>query len=270
MKIAILGSTGMLGNAVGRHMIATYGEDNVFLSYRDEKVSYGKKKWYYDATSDEYENLPDCDYVINCIGTIKPFMEMDIKKSIFINAIFPIQLADICAAKKIRLINITTDCVFSGKIGGYNENGTHDALDDYGKSKSLGEVCKRNSMLIRTSIIGREIHKKASLLEWAISQKGKDVKGFTNHLWNGVTTNQYATICSQIIDNDLYENGLFHVFSNVVNKYELLSLINDRFKLELTIAAFETEQKCDRTLSTIKDLNDKLGVPSLKKQIEEL
>jgi len=270
MKITVLGSTGMLGNTVGQQMIDIYGENNVYLSYRNKDVSYGKNKFYYNVTDVRSQNLPECDYLINCIGVIKPFMELDIEKSIYLNSIFPIQLADICTEKNIKLIHITTDCVFSGKVGGYNENALHDALDDYGKSKSLGEVCKRNSMLLRTSIIGKEIHKKASLLEWAISQKGKDVKGFTNHFWNGVTTKQYAKICSQIIDNDLYENGLFHVFSDIVDKYELMHLFNEHFKLDLSITAFETEQKCDRTLSTIKELKGKLQIPGLEQQISEL
>jgi dTDP-4-dehydrorhamnose reductase/intein/homing endonuclease len=162
------------------------------------------------------------------------------------------------------------NCVFSGKEGKYTEESQHDALDDYGKSKSLGEHCQKFGMLIRTSIIGEEIHKNASLIEWIKSQKGKEINGFTNHLWNGITTKQYAKICSQIIDENLYEKGLFHVFSDVVNKLELASFVNEKFDLGITIKPFETENPCDRTMSTVKDLNSKLTIPTIKEQIENL
>jgi dTDP-4-dehydrorhamnose reductase len=158
--------------------------------------------------------------------------------------------------------------VFSGKDGDYVEDSPHDCLDFYGKSKSLGEP--NNCMTIRTSIIGPEIHKNASLVEWVRSQEGNDIKGFTNHYWNGITTKQYASTCSQIIDNDLYELGLFHVFSNKLNKYELVKLIIEKYGLNIKIDPFETDCPCDRTMSTVKDLMSKLDIPSLDKQIEDM
>lgn len=273
MKIAILGSTGMLGNAVGRYFLEKYGENDVFLSYKNEDVSYGKKRFYFDALNFLEGNrhiLPECDYIINCIGVIKPFMNANQKNAIKLNSLFPLILADYCENKKPNLIHITTDCVFSGKDGKYTETSAHDALDDYGKSKSLGEYCQKNCMVLRTSIIGEEIHKKASLLEWVKSQKDKDVNGFTNHYWNGVTTKQYAKICSQIIDANLYSAGLFHAFSNIVSKYELVSLINEKFNLNININPVEADVFCDRTLSTEKQLNSNLEIPSLKEQIFEL
>lgn len=268
MKIVVLGSTGMLGNAVGKYMIEKYGEDNVFLSYRNKDVAYGKNTFYFDAL--DLEDIPQCDYLINCIGIIKPFMKNNIRSSIYLNSVFPYALSEFCNNMKYKMIHITTDCVFSGKKGNYTEKDIHDAEDEYGKSKSLGEGCSNDCMVIRTSIIGEEIHKNASLIEWVKSQKGKTVNGYTNHFWNGVTTKQYAKVCSQIIDNNLYEKDLFHVFSNIINKYELVSIINERFSLDLTINKFEPEQKCDRTLSTIKSLNEKLDIPSIRDQILNL
>jgi len=269
MKILVLGSTGMLGYSVGKYFINKYGEDNVYLSYRKKELSYGSKSFYFNAMDCDFDFIY-CDYVINCIGIIKQNTKWDSYEAIKINSCFPIELSRYCKKNNMKLIQITTDCVFSGKEGGYVEESIHDALDEYGKSKSLGEECKKKSMVIRTSVIGEEIHNNVSLVSWVKSQHGKNINGYINHFWNGVTCLQYAKICEQIIENKLYKDGLYHVFSNSVNKYDLVSMINDHFKLNITVNPFRTETLCDRTLSTTKELNSKLDIPLIEKQIKEM
>jgi len=266
--IIVLGSTGMLGSAVGKYFLKEYGEDNVMLSFRDKSLSYGKLSFHYDPIHNSPLPLETGDVVLNCIGTIKPFMKQDPEAARFINAVYPWRLSRQCDEIGASLIHITTDCVFSGNLGYYNENSAHDCLDDYGKSKSLGEPY--NCMVIRTSIIGEEIHKNASLIEWAKSQKGKDISGFTNHLWNGITTTEYARVCDLIIKDKLYEEGLFHVFGETVNKYELLSMINDRFELGLNIRPVEATPPINRVLTTMKPLNKKLGILPLREQLQNM
>lgn len=264
MKILILGSTGMLGNAVGKYFLNTNHE--ITLSYRNKDLVYGNSI-YFDPLNTKIDNvIKGYDVVINCIGTIKPFMASSPRDARFINSVFPWDLANSCEQFGVKLIHITTDCVFSGKKGSYTESDVHDALDDYGKSKSLGEPT--NAMVIRTSIIGEEIHKNASLIEWAKSQKGNTVKGFTNHIWNGITTTQFAKICDSIIQNDIWTPDLFHVFSPVsVNKFQMMSLFNNKWNLNLNIETFETVEKCDRSLSTKKTLCEVLRIPTLEEQI---
>lgn len=266
MKIAILGSTGMLGNSVAKHFLNT--QHQVICTHRDEKVALTKDSIYFDALTPDFSFLNNCDYVINCIGTIKPFMNKNINDSIYINSIFPRLLSNYCETNKIKLIHITTDCVFSGKDGNYNEDSLHDCLDDYGKTKSLGEP--NNCMVIRTSIIGEEIHKNASLISWAKSMKNQKINGFINHLWNGITTKHYAEICEQIIQNNYYENGLFIIHSNTINKFELLNLLNDKYSLNLTINKFEDKNIVNRVLTSKKQLINKIRVKTIQQQIEEL
>ena len=270
MKVLILGSTGLLGCAVGKHFLTTKHETT--LTYRNEAVSYGKDKIFFDPLRGDIDKtMPQgwphrWDYVINCIGIIKPFVSGKPIETRKINAVFPWELANWCHAYQIKLIHISTDCVFSGRKGRYVESDLHDALDDYGKSKSLGEP--NNSMVIRTSIIGEEIHNNTSLIEWAKSQKGKEVNGFANHYWNGVTTKQYAKVCENVIDNNLWENGLFHVHAaDIVRKYDMLTYFNERFDLNLTINEFKTPEICDRSLSSEKDLCSKLKVPTVRDQV---
>lgn len=271
-KILVLGSTGMLGSAVGKHFEKNENYQTV-LTYRNKDVSYGKDKVFFDPLfGNKINKVPinNADYVINCIGVIKPFMNSNPRDSVYLNSVFPHDLAEQCDKKGAKLIHITTDCVFSGlkKTGTYSELDAHDALDAYGKSKSLGEP--NNCMVIRTSIIGEEIHKNASLIEWAKSQKGNEVNGFVNHFWNGITTKQYAKVCEKIIGNDLWEKDLFHIHSNIVTKCAMLNYFNDKFNLDLKINGFETPDECNRSLSSVKGLNKKLNIPTVEEQILEL
>ena len=268
MNILVLGSTGMLGSAVGQHFENT--NHITFLTYRNKSVAYGKRQIYFDVDMDfSILKTHKYDYVINCIGTIKPFMKTNPRAARFINSVFPWDLSEWCDNEGSKLIHITTDCVYSGNLApelAYTESHMHDALDDYGKSKSLGEP--DNCMVIRTSIIGEEIHKNASLVEWAKSQKGKSIKGFTNHYWNGITTKTYADICQQIIEKNLWKKGLFHVHSpNIVNKLQMVQAFDKKFDLNLDITPFEPPNSCNRALASENDLIKKLNISTVENQI---
>ena len=267
-RIVVLGSTGMLGHKVYEHFSKLEGY-KVFGSYRNQSVAPTKNSFAFNAEMPDWSVIPECDYILNCIGIIKPFMKNNTVGAIRVNSLFPWHLAEWCDNNNTRLIHITTDCVFSGNDGSYTEESFHDCLDNYGKSKSLGEPT--NCMVIRTSIIGEEIHKNASLIAWAKSQEKKTVNGFSNHWWNGVTTLEYAKICQQIIEQELYEAELYHVFSpSPVNKYQLLQMISDKFDLQLNIKSFQTEDSSDRTLCTNKNLIKKIAISSISTQINNL
>lgn len=274
MKVVVLGATGMLGHTVADYMVEVYGEESVIRSTRSE--CSGRLNWiWFDAvhSGPHYmHRIPrDADYVINCIGVIKPFIEATgIVDTLQVNSIFPHQLAQHCDENNIRLIHITTDCVFSGMDGYYTEQDPHDATDVYGRTKSLGEP-HRQAMVLRTSIIGEEITKKASLVEWTKSKQGQCVDGYTNHWWNGITTQVYAECCQRIIDQDLWGAGLFHVFSpEYVTKCQLLDLLNRKFGLGLSISPVKAPASVDRRLSTSKSLCVQLEIPSISEQIQEM
>ena len=101
--------------------------------------------------------------------------------------------------------------------------------------------------------------------------RDKDVKGFTNHIWNGITTDYFGKICKKIISEDLYKEGLFHVYSNTdVTKAEMLHIFNNKWSLNLKIEEVEASEKIDRSLRTKNDINDVLNLPSIEKMINEL
>ncbi len=258
----------MLGVGVSKTLLKC---DNfeIYFSHREENQKNGENSFVFNANNPDFNSIPECDYIINCIGIIKPFMNKDMSGSIYVNSIFPRELAKHCNSKDIKLIHISTDCVYSGLKGKYIESDLHDTIDEYGKSKSLGEDIE-NSMVLRTSIIGEEKYNFASLLSWIKSQAGKEVNGFTNHYWNGVLTDYYGVICKQIIEKNLFENGLFHIHSEVdLTKCEILQLFNEKFNLGIKINPIKDKNLVDRTLRSSKSLQEKLNIPSFPTMVDQ-
>lgn len=263
MKILVLGSTGMLGSMVFKYLQSNT-DYKIVGTIRKQDSETESALVYFDASEflnnqDSFSFVQNFDYIINCIGVIKPYCkddnEVGVKKAIEINALFPHTLSTYC--NSIKIVQIATDCVFSGDKGDYTENSPHDPLDVYGKTKSLGEVVSENVLHIRCSIVGPEIKTKASLLTWFLEQKNNTtIQGFSNHLWNGVTTLQFAHLCLKLIESEKFKEfrAISHVFhftpNNTVTKYELLTLFQDIFKKEVTIEPTSSIQSINRSLAT--------------------
>ncbi len=261
-KILVVGSTGMLGWAVTSYY-KSKAYDVVEISRNEFDIAN-------DPISKLESFLNGVDAVINCAGVIKPTIAKNTIESVLkINSQFPRNLAKLCNSKNIMCFHITTDCVYTGKKGKYTEEDYFDADDLYGLSKNAGE--NKDCMVLRTSIIGEENGQSRSLLEWAKSQAGKEVSGFTNHLWNGVTTLYLAEIIEKIFVNGLYQKGIFHVHSpNTVTKYELLQIFDKVYGLNLKINPVEAKESCDRSMMSIYELSNQSAVKTLEQQVEEM
>jgi len=264
-KVVVLGASGMLGSAFVR--LWNNNPNVLFVTRTPQVLDSSLNIYRWDYAYDNISSLPKADYYINCIGLIKPFINHPID-AIYLNSVFPHELAFYASDINARLIHITTDCVFSGKQQlPYHEFCLSDAEDTYGKTKSLGETDK--AMVLRTSIIGTELHKYASLMSWYFNYPlDKVMYGYTNHTWNGMTTDEYARLCEIIITKDWYSTELFHIFSpEIVTKYELLTMFENKFKRGLNIVPSEASTPVYRALGTKKDLNARLGVRPLQDQI---
>jgi dTDP-4-dehydrorhamnose reductase len=267
-KVLIFGGTGMLGHMVYKYFSQTDFE--VSVTSRTDNLLFTNSYLQFDVLKNSLASLPaKFDFAINCVGAIKHRTDFKHDDMITLNSLWPWKLAEWCDDNDIKLIHITTDCVFSGMKGKYTEEDHHDAYDFYGKSKSLGE-CSDLAMILRASIIGEEIQLFSSLLSWAKSQKGKSVDGFKNHIWNGVTTYKFAEICKLIINKDLFKKGLFHIFAkDDVSKFDLLVMFNKKFKLNMTINEYYAES-IDRSLRTIKPLCGLLQIPSVSDLVDNM
>jgi dTDP-4-dehydrorhamnose reductase len=187
--------------------------------------------------------------VVNCIGLVKQAEALkDPLVSIEVNALFPHRLATLCQERGIRLIHISTDCVFSGRKGHYMENELSDAEDLYGRTKFLGEVSYNRCLTLRTSMIGRELGTSHGLIEWFLSQEGRTVGGYTRAIFSGFTTNALAEIIARIVDKQPEMCGVWHVASDPISKFALLSLVKQIYGLDIKINPDETVV-CDRSLN---------------------
>ena len=274
-KILIFGSTGMLGRYIY----------NFFNSLDYQVQSLNRSE--YDASDislrnllsiEKIKNLNKGDVIINCIGLLphvykdnsiskKSYEDSIYSKFILANSILPHNLEKIKIIKSIKVINITSDCVFSGFKGNYSEIDKPDYMWPYGVTKTAGEcslICN-----IRSSIIGEETYNKRALLEWVISNKNGNINGYTNYLWNGITCLEMAKLINKLINENLIWEGTRHVFSpEILSKYELVCLINKIYDLNISIKKFELPDRVDRSLSSIYDIN--FGIPNLSQQIKEL
>jgi len=268
MKIFIFGSNGMLGNYINSLLSNKY--EIIILTRNDYDLSILNIDTLTNLL--ELKNLQKDDIIINCAGVIPQASKqrgLNTRLYFTINSLFPVILSQICDKYGAKMIHITTDCVFSGKDGNYNEDSIHDETNDYGMSKSLGELCK--ATIIRTSIVGEEVNNKRSLVEWVISNKNNTINGYKNHMWNGVTCLQLAKIIQTIIQNNNFWNDVRHIFSpRTVSKYELVSMINDTYNLQITINPFDAEVGIDKSITTIHETNNQFNIPDLKQQIEEM
>lgn len=260
MKLLILGANGMLGHKLTQilseqhHLYATLRccKKNVLNILKHAQKVHLIENISIDNIDGVIQAIniskPQC--IINCIGIIKQQnTSKDAVASITINSLFPHRLAQICQVASIRLIHISTDCVFSGRQGNYREIDVPDADDIYGRTKLLGEVSTGGCLTIRTSIIGRELETSHGLIEWFLSQEGKTIKGYKNTIFSGFTTLALAEIISKIIIDFPELSGLYHVSSTPISKYNLLNLVKQAYNLNIEIEPDESTN-CDRSLQS--------------------
>lgn len=248
----------MLGHVVYGHLCATEGYNvsgTVRSSSRKTVLREGSRSNIIEGVNaldpDSLNGVLDLrpDVVINCIGIIKQSDQAsDPIKSISINSLFPHLVAEKCAKVNARLIHISTDCVFSGQDGNYQETDTADASDLYGRSKLLGETHDAHTITIRTSIIGPELTGKSGLLEWFLSQESS-VNGFTKAIFSGLTTYELANVLTNYVIPNRQLSGVYHVSADPIAKFDLLSLIADVYGKKIQIERFD-DFVIDRSLNS--------------------
>lgn len=259
MRVLILGATGMLGHKLTQVLSQQF---EVYATVRSssealaEHPVIGEQCLLGNVGVENFDSvvrslaLSKPQYIINCIGIVKQHLAAkDPLPSISVNALFPHRLAQVCQAAGIRLIHISTDCVFSGRKGNYAESDVADAQDLYGRTKLLGEVSGEGCLTLRTSIIGRELATSHGLIEWFLSQEGKAIRGYKKAIFSGFTTNVLAEIIAQIITQHCDMQGVWHVSAEPISKFDLLSLVKQVYKLNIQIESDETVE-CDRSLNS--------------------
>ncbi len=245
-SVLVLGASGMLGNALLRFFAASEGisvmgtvRSASALEYLPHEL---RKNVVPFVDVDNFDSLTKVlaqvqpDVVVNAIGLVKQLAEADDPlAAIPINALLPHRLARLCEVGGARLVHISTDCVFSGRGGMYRESDDSDAKDLYGRSKFLGEVAYPHTVTIRTSIIGHELNTAHGLVGWFLGQR-ETVQGFTRAVFSGLPTVELARVIRDFIIPRPEMNGLYHVSSDPITKFDLLGLLAQVYGKSIEIA----------------------------------
>ena len=259
MRILVLGGSGMLGHRLSR--IASVHMET-WATFRDNPAQYKS----YNFVEQEYaiagvraENFSSVrqvvekmqpSAVVNCIGIVKQRDEAkQAIPSIQANSLFPHQLADLCNQHGVRLIQISTDCVFSGLRGQYTEVDVPDPVDLYGRTKLLGELNRPGCLTLRTSIIGWQLNTFSSLLSWFSQQRGKRIKGYQKAIYSGFSTSVLAELIIDLIKTRPDLTGLYQVASEPISKYDLLIALREKLGWDDIEIDPDDNFFCDRSLN---------------------
>jgi dTDP-4-dehydrorhamnose reductase len=257
-KVLIFGGTGMLGHKLWQvfaKRFETYVTVRSNFAVYERYEIFDRSKTLTQVTVQDFDSVIQVisrvkpTVVVNCIGVVKQKMKSVSRlESILINSLFPHRLANLCLAANSRLIQISTDCVFSGDKGGYVESDTADARDIYGRTKLLGEIDGEGLLTLRSSIIGRELSTTHGLIEWFLNQNGKTVMGYKKAIFSGFPTIVLADILARIIVDYPNLEGVWHVASDPISKFDLLNLVRQTYELDIDIEPDE-EVVVDRSLN---------------------
>ena len=278
-KLLLLGAEGMLGHVCllklseKYSLYATTKQKKNFINRKIKILSDVKIIEKIDLTNfnllDKIVEKIRPNYLVNCAGIINKKIKNNSKlNSIIINSLLPHKLSNLSDEYKFRFLHISTDCVFDGKRGNYYENDKKNASDFYGQTKSLGEeFSSKNSVVLRTSIIGHELKSKLGLLEWFLSSKIK-VRGFDNFKYSGLTTLELQKYILFFL-NKKGLNGIYNISSKLISKYQLLKIIKEVYCKKIIILKNSTIKK-NMVLKTQKLKNTKIKPQNWQKQIKDL
>jgi dTDP-4-dehydrorhamnose reductase len=264
----ILGGSGMIGHQIYQHL-KSFSEYQIV-------IQHNKNSFFKNSVSIDFFNLIKLkefiltekpNFIINCSGILIEDSESDLKKAIYLNAYVPHQVKDLANSFGCKMIQISTDCVFSGQNGPYDENDARDGFSNYSVTKGLGEINDEFNLTLRTSVIGPDLKQNSpELFHWFLNQKDS-INGYSQSIWSGVTSFQFAKSLKEFLDSNAI--GIHHVASATpISKFKLLHLLENYFNKGIKI------QKVDGPISNkslkCSSKEIQLNIPSYDLMIEEL
>ena len=247
MKILVLGVSGMAGHTIALYLKEQGHEVTGFARRTVPFVSCVQGSAMDTDFLRRMIRDGQYDIVINAVGILNRDAAEHPYRATFLNSCLPHLLADITKDLPTRIIHISTDCVFSGRSGGYTEESVPDGETFYDRSKALGELKDGKNLTLRNSIVGPDMDPKGiGLLNWFMSQKDP-IKGFTNAMWTGMTTLQLAKIIEKAALQGA--TGLYNMVpDHGISKYELLKLVNHYLRGEHVEISPDASFVVDKTL----------------------
>lgn len=268
MKFLILGGSGMAGHVISLYLNEKKHDVTVFsrTPFKYCKNILGDATDF--CTLEKIIIDGNYDYVVNCIGILNNSCDLEIDNAILMNSYLPHKIATIINERNTKLIHLSTDCVFSGKKGKYNESCFKDGESIYDLSKSLGEVNNKKDLTFRNSIVGPDMRKSGiGLFNWFMNEK-KDIYGYKRVMWTGVTTLTLAKAIEAYTKENV--TGIYHLVNNEsISKFDLLTLFNKKFYANKKVILDNCDLELNKTLiNTREDFSFK--VPSYNQMVNEM
>jgi len=274
-RVIIFGSSGMAGHMV-YHYLNSFPEQYDVLGI-SRTIEEGIKSESFDIEDEliecaEFLSEYKPHIIINCIGLLVRPCQDDPTRAVFVNSFWPHVLEDASRELNAKVIHISTDCIFDGKNGPYDETACPTETNWYGRSKALGEIKNDKDLTIRTSIIGPELKDDGvGLFEWFMRQTG-EVSGFSNVAWNGVTTLELAKQIHKILLLDSNLAGLYHLVTDEpIVKGNLLQVIQDVYgKTDVKVHQTTAAEPRNKVLINNRKGEYNPEIPSYSVQLTEL
>lgn len=267
MKYLVLGASGMAGHIICQ-FLSTHGHSVIGYSRRETGINdivVGDVRR--TEQLQKFIVQEDFDAIINAVGILNSAADSDVENAVFINSYLPHWLAKVTSQMKTQIVQMSTDCVFSGKTGPYSKNSLKDGESYYARTKALGELEDHKNLTIRTSVVGPDINQNGiGLLNWFMRQD--EIKGYTEALWTGVTTIELAKYIEHATIRK--HTGVEHLVNgNSISKFDLLALFNKYFRNNSVSIVPYDGFKTDKSLLPTINKQD-YAVPSYDEMIQEL
>jgi dTDP-4-dehydrorhamnose reductase len=250
-RIFILGINNGIGQAILKKLYknkrlkicAFYTEQKEKNFIKDDNIIYKDFKVFSETINYAF-STKSIDFIINCLDIPEENPIKYTNKMLYISVmqyyLLGIQQLLIGAIlqnkSNAKIINYTNLEVFSRTqvYKEYNEIDVHDAINEYGKFKSLSEINYENLYNLRCDLIGSNLFNN-TLIKDFLNKEDNTKFEYENKIWNGITTLQFAKIVENIILNNLKPSYIQHVFSNKISTYKLLTCLNKVYDKKLQI-----------------------------------
>lgn len=267
--IAVLGANGMAGHIITKFLLSVGRRVTTVARHSsDINVNFEIKSDIDDLV--ETIKISEIKFVINCVGLLVQDSIDRPDRAIILNSWLPLYLEHEFKNTDVRIIHISTDCIFNGMVGSYAESDAPTESNSYGMSKAIGELSNDKDITFRTSIIGPEISDGGTgLFDWFLKKSGHRVNGWDNAFWSGVTTLELAKCINKWIEDPIFY-GRYHLTNNKkISKYELLEMINKTFEANKIVMQVKGPKSSDKSLIDTRG-NTIFSVNEYQQQLIEL
>lgn len=238
-KIYITGIAGLLGGNLAYNLKDKFeisGCDLVNINLEDANISIFDLLDSKLLEKNIKENNPEI--LIHTAAAVNvDKCEEDREFAIKLNAQLTKDISRICAENNIKMIYISTDAVFDGKVDKlYCENDIVNPINIYGETKLLGEkyvIENKGNIVMRTNIYGYNIQDKNSFGEWILNSllSNQTINLFEDIKFSPILVNELASIIEKAIEKDV--DGIFHVCgSGSISKYEFGLALKEAFGID--------------------------------------